>query len=316
MLVPAATTTALAGASRVKSRHWTMEGAKAALLGAGLVQHVAELECYARDKGIAIRLADDRIAWFPTNDESWVLLAKERRVLQLIEEHCHFSAPRVLREDRTGWDLRRLVRGTVQPAALRERIRGDATFAHQFGEDLGHILAEQHTCISSMDLKGWLPSTLNWPRPQDLPNLPQVVQDPRLLERINLALEQRAASPVGRPVLVHADLGLHNTVVNPDSLRVTGVIDYEGAVFGDRHQDFAYMVFQQREEPMLEGAVAAYEPATGIKIDRDRVFLLNAVAAIGFLGFRYGHSPEERWCGRTLEEDLTWTHAALARAGL
>lgn len=43
-----------------------------------------------------------------------------------------------------------------------------------------------------------------------------------------------------------------------------------------------------------------YEPATGTKIDRDRVLLLNAVAAVGFLGFRHGHPPEEAWCGRTL----------------
>ncbi|MGH8218924.1 MAG: phosphotransferase family protein [Steroidobacteraceae bacterium] len=117
-------------------------------------------------------------------------------------------------------------------------------------------------------------------------------------------------------MLVHADLGLHNVVVDPETLRVAGVIDYEGAVYGDRHQDFAVMVFQQDEEPMFEGALAVYEPLTGTKIDRDRVLLLNAVAAIGFLGFRHGHPPEEAWCGRTLDEDLAWTQAALVRAGI
>jgi aminoglycoside phosphotransferase (APT) family kinase protein len=115
---------------------------------------------------------------------------------------------------------------------------------------------------------------------------------------------------------VHGDLGLHNIVVDPESWLVRGVIDYEGAVFGDRHQDFAYMVFQQDRNPMLEGALAAYEPATGVKIDLGRVLLFNAVAAIGFLGFRHGHPPQEAWCGRTLDEDLAWTRAALERAAL
>ncbi len=105
-------------------------------------------------------------------------------------------------------------------------------------------------------------------------------------------------------------------VVDPVSYRVLGLFDYEGAVFGDRHQDFAYLVFHSAEEPMLEGALSTYEPATGIRIDRDRVRLLNAIAAIGFLAFRWGHPPAEAWCGRTLAQDLAWTGAALERVGL
>jgi hypothetical protein len=59
-----------------------------------------------------------------------------------------------------------------------------------------------------------------------------------------------------------------------------------------------------------------YESTTRIRIDRERVQLLNAMAAIGFLAFRHGHAPEEKWCGRTLAEDLAWTHAALGAIGL
>lgn len=293
-----------------------MQDARAALLQAGLVQNDGAFECETRESRIFVRLPDDSIAWFPTSAEGLHLLRKERRVLRLLEEHCHFPAPRVLYEDQTGWDLRRPVRGTVRPAGLRGRIQRDSTFAHQFGEDLGRILAEQHTCVPSTDLEGWLPRIPNWPRAEDLPHLSQVVQNAKLLERINRALERRAAIYDDCPVLVHADLGVHNIVVDPESLRLAGVIDYEGAVFGDRHQDFALMVFQQHEEPMFEGALATYEPATGTKVDRDRVLLLNAVAAIGYLGFRYGHPPEEAWCGRTLDEDLAWTQTALVRAGI
>lgn len=296
--------------------HWTMQGARAALLRAGLVQRPEELEFRAGESYFAVPLPNDKMAWFPTTAEGQRRLVKERRVLRLLEEHCHFSAPRVLQEDETGWDLRTFVQGTVCPTGVLKRVQADPKLAHLLGEDLGRVLVEQHTCVPPEELEGWLPRVKDWPRSEDLSRLPEIVQDANLLGRINLALERRAAIRDDHPVLVHADLGVHNIVVDPDTLRLAGVIDYEGAGFGDRHQDFAFMVFQQQEEPMLAGALSAYEPATGMKIDRERVLLLNAVAAIGFLGFRYGHPPEEAWCGRTLVQDLAWTQKALAIAGL
>ncbi len=276
------------------------------------------MECHVRDSRIGVLLPDHRMAWFPTSAEGQRLLAKERRVLRLLARYCRFPAPRLLYEDETGWDLRATVRGAVRPSGLSERVVGDAEFAYVFGEDLGRILAEQHTRIPSEELVGWLPAVPNWPRPDDLPHLGEVIDDPNLLARIDRAIQRREESglTLEDPVLVHADVGLHNVAVDPDSYRVVGLFDYEGAVFGDRHHDFAYMVFPPAKEPMLEGAIATYESATGVKVDRDRVRLLNAVSAIGFLAFRHGHRPEEAWCGRTLAQDLAWTSAALARVGL
>lgn len=296
--------------------HWNTQDARAELLRAGFVQSPEALEFVVGESRICVQLPSDKLAWFPTTAQGQRLLIKERRVLRLLERYCHFSAPRVLYEDEAGWEVRTFVPGAVRPTGLLERIRGDSKFAHQLGEDFGRILAEQHTCVPPGLLEGWLPRVKIWPRPEDLRRLPEIVQDANLLERIRLALERRAAIRDDHPVLVHADLGLHNVVVDPDTLRVAGIIDYEGAMFGDRHEDFAFLVFQQQEEPVLDGALSAYEPITGMTIDRDRVLLLNAVAAIGFLGFRYGHPPEEPWCGRTLEQDLAWTHEALAIAGL
>ncbi|MGH8218925.1 MAG: hypothetical protein ACREUT_10235 [Steroidobacteraceae bacterium] len=147
------------------------------------------LESYARESRIALLLPDERIAWFPTSADGARLLRKERRVLRLLEKHCRFSAARVLYEDETGWELRQFVPGAVRPSGLRDRIQHDAAFAYRFGEDLGRILAEQHTSIPATALEGWLPSIPNWPRPEDLPHLPHVVQSASLLERINTALE-------------------------------------------------------------------------------------------------------------------------------
>jgi hypothetical protein len=94
------------------------------------------------------------------------------------------------------------------------------------------------------------------------------------------------------------------------------VFDYGDAVFGDRHQDFKYMQFHRPDEQvMLEAAIQSYEEATIITLDRGRIRFFNAIEAIGFLGFRFGHAPDERWCGRTLEEDVEWTTTALEAAG-
>jgi aminoglycoside phosphotransferase (APT) family kinase protein len=289
----------------------------AALAEAGFRFDARALQISPREDRLAVRLPHDRMAWFPLNEQARAALARERRVLQLLHVHCRFSAPRVLYESESGWDLRELVRGVVDPFGVHARVQADSVFAYALGEDLGRILAEQHTCIPPAELVGWLPVVPSWPRPEDIPCLPQVVDNAEILARIDAALRRHASAAfVSDPVLVHGDLGPHNIALDPASYRLTGVFDYRGAVFGDRHHDFTYMIFQTAAEPMLDGALASYETATGIRINRHRVRLLNAVAAIGFLAFRHRHPPEEAWCGRTLAEDLAWTDAALRLIGL
>ncbi len=290
----------------------------ARLSKAGIPHDPSTLKIDRGEDRLAVRFPDDRMAWFALNESGNSLLRKERRVLRLLAAHCAFPAPRVIYEDSSGLELRAIVPGAVNPPALRDHLDSDSAFAYQFGADLGRMLGEQHTHIPRNDLEGWLPPLPNWPRPEDLPYLPDVVQDSRLRVRIEQALQQRAEArrTIDTPVLIHTDLGLHNIAVDPASHRPVGIFDYEGAAFGDRHQDFAYLVNHRTDEPLLDGAAEAYEQATGVRIDRQRVYLLNAVAAIGFLGFRRGHSPEEEWCGRTLEADLTWTNEALTAAGL
>ena len=65
------------------------------------------------------------------------------------------------------------------------------------------------------------------------------------------------------------------------------------------------------EGKVLEAALAVYEPAVGRRVERNRVRLYNAACALSYLAFRVGHSANEFWCGRNLNEDLTWTRNAL-----
>ena len=67
----------------------------------------------------------------------------------------------------------------------------------------------------------------------------------------------------------------------------------------DRHQDLRYLIFPvDAGEEILDGALEVYEPALGLRPDRDRIRLGNGACAIGFLAFRYGTPPESRSYGR------------------
>ena len=66
---------------------------------------------------------------------------------------------------------------------------------------------------------------------------------------------------------------------------------------------------------MLDESITAYSEATGFILDRRRVPLCNAAAAVSHLADRTGHAPEEAFAGRTLAGDLRWTEWALKRAG-
>lgn len=290
-----------------------------ALAGAGFIAAGDPLRIDPRDGRTVAHLAGESMAWFPHDEDARVSIARERRVLRLIEGYCRFKAPRVLHEDADGWDVRAKVPGLTAPFEYYDWVVDDPVFARRLGEALGRILADQHSSIPAAELTGWLPSAPDWPRAQDIPNLPAVVSDAALLKRIDRALARHAEirRELGDPVLVHGDLGLHNMAFDAATDGLNGLFDYEGAAFGDRHQDFKYLPLHvgDHRDALLDGAVEAYEPLTGVRIDRDRVRLLNATAAIAFLAFRFGHAPEEDWCGRTLAQDLAWATGALDAAG-
>jgi hypothetical protein len=56
------------------------------------------------------------------------------------------------------------------------------------------------------------------------------------------------------------------------------------------------------------------EPAIKRRLDRDRIRLYNAACAIGFFANR--RPAHEKTCGRTLADDLSWVHGALARLSI
>lgn len=276
-----------------------------------------DLRIEPREERWAVWLPGDRIAWFPASARGCERLAIERRVLRLLAERCTFAAPRILFESTAGFDVRAMVPGHCDPWPLYERIKTDTALARQIGRAVGAILVEQHTCIVEADIAGWLPERVAWPEPADWieARLPEIIDDTALIAAINRTLDAYEAvsiDPADR-VLVHGDLGLHNLAIDPATDSVRGIFDYDGAAWADRHHDARYLVLAIPSEPVLEAALAVYEPAVGCTLDRNRTWLYNAVCAASFLASRIGVPAEQKWCGRTLAEDIGWVRHALER---
>lgn len=127
-----------------------------------------------------------------------------------------------------------------------------------------------------------------------------------------LALHEELQPSSDDLVLVHGDVGFHNTVFEPDSLAVVGLFDFKEAAVADHHLDFRYLVFDLGRFDLLDAASAEYARHTGRQISRSRVLLDNAVWAISFLSYRVGTSPDDAPGGRTLIQDVCWTRNAVA----
>jgi aminoglycoside phosphotransferase (APT) family kinase protein len=275
----------------------------------------ADLRIEQREERWAVWLPGERIAWFPAGARGRERLAIERRVLRLLAERCIFAAPRILFESATGFDVRAMVPGGCDPWPLYERLKTDTALARQIGRAIGAILVEQHTHVTEADVAGWMPERVAWPEPTASikARLPEVIDDTALIAVIGRMLDAYEAlviDPADR-VLVHGDLGLHNLAIEPATDAVRGIFDYDGAAWADRHHDARYLVLAIPGEPVLDSALAVYEPAAGRTLDRNRIWLYNAACAASFLASRVGVPAEQKWCGRTLAEDVRWVRHAL-----
>jgi hypothetical protein len=290
-----------------------------ALARLGLDVTPAQIRIDAREERWVVRLPGNRLAWFAASAEGSRRLDAERRVLQLLAQRCSFVVPRVLLEGAdVAIDVRTLVPGVAEPWRLYDDIRDDPQLAVRIGTALGTLLAQQHMRIVEHDIGEWLQRRPRWPATREwvAERLPQVIDDPETIADADaiMAAYERVVVAESDRVLVHSDLGLHNLAIDARTRELTGVFDYDDAAWADRHHDFRYLVLDLEHEALLEAAIASYEPLVGRKLQRGRVMLYNAACAITFLADRVGTRPDERPCGRTLEEDLRWSRQAIARS--
>lgn len=274
-----------------------------------------------RDGRWLARLPGRRMAWFAASASGHAAMATERRVLRLLEARCAFRVPQVLFECPSGdFDVRSAVEGRGDAWSVYDVVKHRPDVARRIGTAVGAILAEQHACIDARDAASWLPRRPSWPEPREwiLERLPDVVENADLRSRADAVIcaYESVDVPDDDRVLAHTDVGLHNLAIDAESYAVNGVFDYEGAAWTDRHHDFRYLVLDDGPYDLIDAAARAYEDILDRHIDLNRVLMYNAACAVSFLAFRAGHAPDERWCGRTLDEDLRWSTQALERVHL
>lgn len=290
----------------------------ASLLAAvGIVVEPDKIAIEGREDRWLVRLGEDRLAWLPAGALGVTRLAIDRRVLKLIGERCDFEVPRILADLPGGGDVRRMVPGTSEPWRMAERLGADPVLARRVGNKVGEMLVQQHSRVAESDVRGWLRRRVTWPEPADWMRcrLPEVIDDLVLLADLDAVIARWDAEPGAKSdmVLIHGDLGLHNMAFDEASGEVRGLFDYDSAAWADRHYDFRYLEFDLGRSHLMDAAVEAYQAITGMEIDRGRVNLLNAASAICYLAYRRGVDPLERWCGRTLAEDLAWVRWSMGR---
>lgn len=104
-----------------------------------------------------------------------------------------------------------------------------------------------------------------------------------------------------RPVLVHGDFNVHNLLVADD--RVTGVLDWECAMFGAPEQDLAYIQPHISRHIAWDKFLARYLEAGGQQIDSTRLGFYQAYSMMrlhigmnhGLLNFQTGANRDIRY---------------------
>ncbi len=277
-----------------------------------------DLQMQRREERWMVHLAGGRVALFAATEAGVERIRREGELLRMLETHVSFQTPRVLFQSAdASLEIRRKVIGRVDPFGMFRRILADRDLGSRIGHVLGEMLAELHSALPREQVRALLPERAPWPPSSDWirERLPRAVSDRTLIDEIGVLLTEYDALDVADSdrVPVHGDLGLHNVVFHPDSAEVVGIFDFDGAAFADRHLDLRYLELHPEQPALPEAAIAAYQAITGRILSRQRLLLHNAASAFGYLAYRVGHAPEERWCGRTLDEDLGWCRHAISK---
>ena len=136
---------------------------------------------------------------------------------------------------------------------------------------------------------------LGWWSPDELTGLREVAVDAQAL-----------LDTVGRRVLVHSDFNAKNLLVDPDSLEVTGLLDWEYAHAGHPFTDLGNLLRFQRDEVFTDAVLAAYTGRRGGSAG-DALALARAADlwALVDLAARRGENPVAERADRLLRKVAT-----------
>ena len=114
-----------------------------------------------------------------------------------------------------------------------------------------------------------------------------------------------------RPVLTHSDFGPDHVLIQPETLKVSGVIDFGDVVLGDPALDFAGLLALGNEDFMLDVTRAYHEmggPADSGVVDRARLLRKRNVFLDVVHALTLGHLGPPI---PTIEHAMSWLRAGL-----
>jgi aminoglycoside phosphotransferase (APT) family kinase protein len=103
---------------------------------------------------------------------------------------------------------------------------------------------------------------------------------------------QELLDTVARRCLVHSDVNPKNLLVDPDSLAVTALLDWEYAHAGHPFTDLGNVLRSERQPGYVDAVLAAYEARLGVRPDRELALARAAdLWALVDLATRRGANP-------------------------
>lgn len=103
--------------------------------------------------------------------------------------------------------------------------------------------------------------------------------DAQTRQRLDTFLAEVAERPAQRPVLLHGDVAPGHVLYDPDTARLTGVIDFGDLAIGDPARDFVY-VYEDFGPELLDAVLRDYagREASRLLVDTRMWYLLETVA--------------------------------------
>ena len=219
------------------------------------------MELLGRGQDHVTYLADaDTVVRFACGDGAAERVERDARLLAFVADLTDVATPRPTAVDSDAGSISYRRLPGVPLLELEPEIRNRA--AQAVGPELGRLLKALHAVdperarglveVDDQPPAGWLEDAAG----------EYEVAGAAIPDVHRGAVEQflRAVPPARGTELVfsHNDLGIEHVLVDPDSLAVTGIIDWSDAALCDPAQDFG-LILRDLGEPALAAAFAAYE---------------------------------------------------------
>lgn len=259
----------------------------------GISTAPADLDLQWREwRWIAVLLS--HAAFIAPTDEAWLRLQREATIMDAARTTVGPQIPEVLLQDEHlrlhvrermdglhGPEIERRIFG-VDPALVPpgSRYAADCSLTSWgaiFASDLGRVLARFHSSMKASQARS---TGLEITSSPDWTKIDRVLHDHVGIELLRRALPQiRAwseAIPLDDEVVVHGDPHFANMFADDDG-QVTGLIDFDEAGIGNRHEDLRYL---HSEGPRFaRAALEAYEQEAGVPVDKNLVKRLHVRSA-------------------------------------